>query len=232
MTSLVSGNNNDKKIFVPRAEPRPNFTWVFVGASGYGKTVSTIQVARLWRKNNPRKKIYYFDPKGDIKSSGILRDGDVEIPRGMRDFGAVLCRQKPDKSFYHHDFLLILDDYKAILTDDRTPASFLDFLAFAREMNVDVILSTHSPALVIERLSYYVTHYSIYFTQGSAGKFSDKCANYVACEQSRILINKYVMTYGKGAYPNFPYIEVSTLNEAVVTPVNVVKSKMESILHQ
>lgn len=215
-----------------KKEPRPNFIWAFLGASGYGKTITSIEVAKKWRANNPGKKIYVFDPKGDIQASGILRKSDLSIPRGMKHFGHILTKQTPDKKFIHRDFLLILDDYKAILTDDRTPDSFLDFLYFAREMNVDVILSTHSPALIIPRLAYYVTHYSIFYTLGSAGGFSEKSANFVTCEQARIWINKYVMEYGKcmHQFPNFPHIEVDSMNDRSVTLKNMDKEKMMALV--
>lgn len=211
--------------------PRGNFVWAYSGASGYGKTAQEIQTAKLWLKYNPRKSIIAFDPKGDIEKSGILVAGrDKIIPRGMKDFGHELTRQTSDKKFVYNDFLLILDDYKAILTDDKTPESFLDFLCFARQMNADVILSTHSPSLIIPRMAYYITHYSIFYSQGASGGFEKKSSNYVACEQARILINKYVSEYGKGEYPNFPHIEVDSANEKDLFLVNIDEKKMMKLV--
>lgn len=212
---------------------RGNFNWAFIGASGYGKTADSIVKATKWRKYNPRKKIYSFDPKGDLAKSGLLINGfDYDIPVGFKDFGEELTKRRADKTFVHRDFLLILDDYKAILTEDRTPESFLTFCLFAREMNVDVILSTHSPALIIPRLAYYITHYSIFYSQGSAGGFQKKSNNYVACEQARILINKYVTEYGKGIenFPNFPHIVVEGINDKSIDCVNIDKQKMLKLL--
>lgn len=212
---------------VKTVETRETVVWDFLGSSGYGKTVSKIEHARIWRHFNPTKKIYAFDPKGDIKKSGLLRPGfDIEIPIQMVDFGNELIKQNADQTFIHKNFLLILDDFRVLVTRDRIPDSFYKFLAFAREMNADVFLSAHSPQLIQPRLSTFITHHSIFFSGGSGGKFHPETDNYLCCEQARISINKYVRAYGKGQYPNFPHMVVERNNDRVIHNENIDKAKM------
>lgn len=201
----------------PNAIPqgtRENFIWAFIGANGTGKTVESMKLARAWRKANPRRKIICFDPQGVFTRELLDKDKDILIKRGMKDFGKELTKELPNGQGYkYRDYLLIIDDYKMLCTDDRTNEGFLDLLALRRIVNCDIILSTHSPKLILERLSYYVTHYSIYFTSAAEGGFDKKANNYALCEKASRIINKYVLTYGKGQYPFFPYIMVHSKSD-------------------
>lgn len=211
---------------------RKNFVWAFIGANGTGKTVTSLEIARAWRKYNPRRKIIAFDPQGILEREILSAEyGDITIPRGYKDWAKKLTTEIAPHKYMYDNYLLFIDDYRMLCTDDRTDSGFLDLLALRRYINCDIILSTHNPSLILERLSYYVTHYSIYFTAAAEGGFDKRTANYANCEKACRLIRQYVIENGMGTYPKFPYALV-VANKKNIEMFNVDKAKMMNVINK
>jgi len=211
---------------------RKNFVWAFIGANGTGKTVTSLQLARAWRKYNPRRRIIAFDPQGVLEASLLDKGcGDLVIPRGEKNWAKILTREIAPHQYQFTNYLLFIDDYKMLCTDDRTNEGFLDLLALRRFINCDIILSTHNPSLILERLSYYVTHYSIYFTSAAEGGFDKKTANYANCEKACRIVRQYVMQEGMGTYPRFPYALVTDRKKEIQL-YNMDKKKVMDIIQR
>lgn len=189
---------------------RKNFVWAFIGANGTGKTVTSLQLARAWRKYNPRRRIIAFDPQGVLERELLDAScGDILIPRGLKNWAKILTKEIAPHQYQYTNYLLFIDDYRMLCTDDKTDSGLLDLLALRRFINCDVIVSTHNPSLILERLSYYVTNYSIYFTSAAEGGFDKRTANYANCEKACRIVRQYVIQHGMGSYPKFPYALVT-----------------------
>lgn len=171
---------------------------------------------------------------GFFEKAGLV---DILIKPSNKDWAKTLCKQEKDGSFKFANTLLILDDYRQLHPHDSMDTGFLDLLHLRARMNMDIIYIVHAPKLVLERLAYYTTHFSIFFTLSQNKGFSDKIGNYIACQKASIMINKYVVAYdllnkGTEIYPNFPYIIVKGDNDSVVQPVNIDKRKLLTLLNQ
>lgn len=115
--------------------------------------------------------------------------------------------------------LLILDDYRLLLPKSQASQELAELLAFRAQWNIDIIYICHSPALVLNILTYYTTHYYIFYTLAQKNSFEKKIPHYELCETARNYINKYVRFHPehKGNYPNFPHIVVDAMNEKLIT---------------
>ena len=112
--------------------------------------------------------------------------------------------------------LLILDDYRTLHEQDKAEAWLLYLLQARSEQNIDIMYSIHNPALVINMLTYFTTHYYIFYTQVQEGGWKKKIPNYTTCMAVSNYVNKYVKIYGRGKYPDFPYMIIDNENEEVI----------------
>lgn len=190
-----------------------------------------------WKKANPRGKIIGFDPHDVLKREGLLTnyitENDVNWAEILMTRICIGCKaiKHPEREnctrcgknkwiFKFQNSLLAADDYRNLLTANSTPADVLSLLGMKRRIGLDMIYIMHNPKLLLERLSYYCTNFSIFATESTAGDFSDKISKYVPCQKAANLINQYVAELGgvdsdryKSMYPNFPYIMISNDND-------------------
>jgi len=195
---------------------RTNFMFGFIGHNRTGKTSIAKEIAKQWKLTRPDGYIIAFDPQSkfnDLADEFILQN---EV------------RTWVDKVISHRKVLLILDDYRTLHTKSIADESLLTLMSLRCEYNIDIIYITHNPALVLNIFTYYTTHYFIFFTQSLMGSFEKKIPNYTCCQAAVTQINNYVKTYGKGDYPNFPYIVVDVQNE-ILTAQNIDYNKIKKI---
>lgn len=190
-----------------------------------------------WKEVNLDGKIIGFDPHDVLRKTGILTNtisandnnwAEILMTRVCRNCNKIkhpqkeLCVKcgKNNWFFKFQNSLLVLDDYRNLLTANSTPSDVLSLLGMKRRIELDMMYSMHNPKLLLERLSYYVTHYSIFATESTAGDFSDKIPKYVPCQKAANFINRYVEELGgvdseryRSMYPNFPHILITNEND-------------------
>jgi len=223
---------------------RNNFVWAFIGKSGAGKTVTAKQVAKDWksarfrmRRRGEGGKIFAFDPHdafygiADIKIDAKDEDwASVIIMEVCKSCGkrkkTSVCSKCGSTKFYfpYANSLIILDDYRTLLKSNQMPPDFLDLLALRRRLNLDIIYMVHNPKLILERLSYFSTHFSVFRTEANADDFADKIQKFLTCQRASILVNAYVRLFDEkgynALYPNFPYVFVQNDSDQLF-PMNM-----------
>lgn len=228
---------------------RPNFCWAFIGANTVGKTPTAILLSKEW-KAKKKGVVIAFDPQYKFEEQKIVdftikTNGDIiELKSGLKcnsiahdkndkpyvkDWAEELITENSDKTFKWAHSLLILDDYRGLHPNDRTDPKFVELLALRVKINMDIIYICHNPMMILERLSYYTTNFSIFYTESDAGDFQKRVPKYVECQRAAILINKYVMKFGRGKYPNFPHIQVYTENTGLKL-INIDRNKFKQII--
>lgn len=211
-----------KKIIKTPMEKRQPFLWSMIGHTGTGKTSTAVQMCKDWKKAYKGKKIIGFDPHDILRREKLI---DYYISARDENWAEIIMTQecnncnrtkdpqkerctKCGKSVFRYKFansLLVLDDYRSLLQSDKTPSDFMDLLMLRRRIGIDIIYICHNPKLIHVRLAYFTTHYSIFYTESHAADFSDKIPKYADCQKAANLVNQYVLSYGRGAYPDFPY---------------------------
>ena len=176
---------------------RLNLLWGFIGTNRTGKSVVARSFAELWRENNPDGIIVSFDPQKRFKGLS-----DWEIEADDDDWCVKLLELR--------NALIILDDYKIIHERNQPMKGLGKLMAHRADYNLDIIYICHNPSLILNLLTYYTSHYFLFYTEAMDGSFQKKIMNYKLCINGQRLINKYVNTFGRGKYPKFPYVIVDT----------------------
>jgi hypothetical protein len=183
---------------------RNAFLTIFLGHNRVGKTTVARRLALAYRKANPSNVIYRFDPQNkfsDIPGTVAIVDNDWEYMLNKKD-----C-------------LIILDDYRMLLSDDKLDKNFLRLLALRDEHGIDIILITHHPDLIHQRISYYTTELFIFY----CNKSDDTSSSTKLCNSGRVLgliddVNKYCHDRGSkyGDNPgDFIYLTYDNLEDTV-----------------
>lgn len=194
-----------------KLKDRECFCWFFIGHNRTGKTVGAMDLIKIYKKNNPKNNIIAFDPQNRLKNVA----NDFIYSENWEDYF------KEDKQTLNiSDTLFVLDDYRALMDKDTTDKYFLKMLMLRNEYGLDFIFITHNPKLILERISYYISHFSIYYVSGDNSSFvkSDKLACGSDLMQVSTFVNNYVRKHGKGSYSenkNFRFAFVDTINESV-----------------
>lgn len=188
-----------KKQVSEKISKRVVFLWGFIGTNRTGKSVIARRCAEIWKKSRPDGMIVGFDPQK--RFVGLL-DGEIDP-------------EDPDWCVKLHelrDALIILDDYR-LINEKPTPVEGLAKLMYHRaDWGIDIIYICHNPSLILNLLTYFTSHYFLFYTESMDGSFQKKIMNYKLCITGQRLINKHVKTYGRGEYPYFPYVMVDTEN--------------------
>ena len=176
---------------------RESFCWGFIGDNRTGKSVTAEEIARDWRLSRPNGTIISHDPQKRFKNVT-----DFYIPTGKKDWHTECAKQT--------DCLLILDELRLLHPNPKAEDGLMTLMANRGENNIDIIYIVHNPSLVLELFTYFTGMYFIFYTNSKIGGFQKKIPNYTLAHAASYYINKYVRMYGKGEYPDFPYIIVDT----------------------
>lgn len=206
------------------ASKRNNFILFFIGHNRTGKSVLAKEVAKAYKSGHKKKSIISFDPQSrfkDVSNKTISQEKWQEFFDPATD--------KPNI----HDTLFILDDYRSLMMSDRIDPHFLKLLTFRNEYGLDFIFITHSPKLIVERISYYITHFALFYTAGDADAFSHakKVQNIETVAQCRDFVNRYVKEHGRGKYEtgkNFPFAFID-LEQEKIDLVNMPKAEINNL---
>ena len=200
---------------------RNNFIVFFLGHNRTGKSVMALEMAKSYRKKfGKKKKIISYDPQSrfkDISDDIIYKE---EWEQYFDDNG------KPTIS----DTLFILDDYRGLMPRDTLNDWFLKLLMQRNEYGLDFIFIIHSPKLIIERISYYITHFALFYTAGDEDGFrtAKKMPSVGDVAQCSQFVNKYVKEHGRGEYKDlsFPFAFIDTESESIKL-INMDKAKVD-----
>jgi len=181
-----------------------NYCIAIIGTNRTGKSVTAREIAIKWREKN-EGEIWAFDPQNrfqEIATNFVyMHDKDW-------------CK----KALKLKNGLLILDDYKLLpgLRKHQPSDEFAELIYFRAQRNVDIIYICHNPALLMNFITYFTSHYFIFYTESLDGSFERKIPNYILCKQASHLINDYVKHLGRGNYPNFPHIIVDAERQKII----------------
>lgn len=215
------------------AERGNNYNNIFIGYNRTGKSSVALTHAHLWLLNNPGGIIGGYDPQRRFRH---LMDPRFLIQAGERDWwdNKKGERKKSKKLPLNQlrNALLVFDDYRGINRANTMFPELYALMEFRAEYNIDLIFVCHSPALVLEGLAPYISHYYIFYTKGRQAKFEDKIENYEECTAAAEIMKKYIADYPvlienpKQFYkPDtgmhlFPHIVVDTAT-GTLTPINL-----------
>jgi len=183
---------------------REAFVWFLLGVNRSGKSVTALEILRNVVPHKAR--VVKFDPQGRFAEF----EGE-KIWTEEHEEGGTIWRNYEQ----YTNTLFILDDYRELMGKNTLDADFLKLMSQRAENGNDFVFITHHPKLIIERLSYYITHVFLFNTPASmksmlTGKLSaaDSLAEVVE------VIHRYCID-NPPTYPNFPYAYVSTLEGSV-----------------
>lgn len=186
-----------------RIAKRKNFFGMFIGTNRTGKSVTARQYAEKWKIHNPEGFILAFDPQDNFENIA-----DEFIVVGQKNWEQVATNKR--------NALLVFDDYRLLNMKNTPYNAFIQLMNYRAKWNVDIIMVTHSPSLVLAYFAFYVTDYFIFYTQTQKDTFERKIPNYQVCLDSSELINAYVKMHGRGEYPKFPHIIVNNDSDNIV----------------
>lgn len=195
---------------------RKNFVIGMIGANATGKTSITKEIVSDWKNSRPGQMVVGFDQHRQL---GDLIDFYIN---------------PDDKDWAYHiwkkckNCLVIMDDYKALVPNYVPTNGMRNIFIDRRHHNIDIIYSCHSPGNVIDMLTDFTTHYYIFHTKNTEGKFKDKMPNAELCIAASRAVNKYTSLYGLGKHQldreysgqKFPYIIANTETQKL-TAVNM-----------
>lgn len=223
---------------------RQPFLWAYIGHTGTGKTSTAIQTAKDWKKAYKGQKIIGFDPHDILRKEKLL---DYYISAKDKNWAemimtqiCVTCKKAKDpekerckkcgKNNFIYKFansLLILDDYRSLLQSDRTETDVMDLLMLRRRIGLDWIYVCHNPKFILNGFAPFTTHYSIFYNESHPSNFSEKIPKSSDCRKASNLVNQYVMEFGRGSYPTFPYVLVRPETSDELELINMDSDKIE-----
>lgn len=196
---------------------RNNFVDIWIGHNRTGKSALVLELAKSYKKSHKKNKIISYDPQGRFK--------DVSDTRIYTENWEQFFNEKGQLTIY--DTLFILDDYRGLMHKDTLDSKFLEMLMLRNEYGLDFCFVCHSPKLILERLSYYLTHVNLFYTSGDKDGFkaSKKLMNIETIVQCREIINSYVVANNRGEYKKnghhtFPFIRLD-MEEENISLVNM-----------
>ncbi len=205
------------------AKIRAVFFFMFIGYNRTGKSVTAQQLANEWRMANPHGIIAGYDPQHRFKH---LIDPNYKLYAGEDGWWygkgeyAKSGRQSLSKL---RNALVVIDDMRGLNPSHNTSKDLGRLMEFRAEYSIDIIMIVHSPGLILEGISTFVSHWYIYLTKGRKAKFEDKIENFEECQLAADLMRRYGEDFpsiledpeqfydesGKGNH-TFPHIVIDT----------------------
>lgn len=201
---------------------RKAFLYHLVGHNRTGKSTVALKIAERYKQSHPNNRIVSFDIQGrfrHISNEFITDEKDLEAYEKRR-----VKRT-----------LFIFDDYHNLI-DERVSKSLLLLLGQRNEWGLDFIFITHSPELIRKKVSYYITHYLLFYTAGSLSYFKKKTEDPERVIKCKKIIDNVWLSLSEEEqdklYPDFPYIliEFASRKDRAVNfekPISLIKNKNE-----
>jgi len=160
----------------------------FVGYNSTGKTSIANKYAKTYHTNNPKLTIAGYDPQKKFTDLINPKYSIASEEKGWwgnteEDIKKRLQAKKYPLNILRNS-LIVLDDYRSMFKGDNIPSDLLRLMEFRFEHGLDIILSCHSPGMILERFTPYISHYYIFYTKGKEDKFEAKMENYVECQRA------------------------------------------------
>lgn len=195
---------------------RKNVVIGLIGANRTGKTVTEFELAQNWKYAKPSQKIIGYDPQRQLTE--LI---DFHINPDEKNWALHIWKKCTNS-------LIVMDDYKSLVPNYIPTPGMRQMFIDRCYHNNDYLYSCHSPGNIMDMLTEYTTHYYIFHTKNTEGKFKDKMPNSELCIGASRAVNKYVSLYGLGKHPKdpdfrgqrFPYIIVNTESQKL-TAVNM-----------
>lgn len=200
-------------MFFSKRSFRSNFIFGFIGVNKTGKSSTVLEIAKAWKKNNKKKKIWAYDPQRIFYASKII---DKFLDISSENWASECCELR--------NGLLIIDEIKLLMPNPQhTPKEVSRLLINCFFWNLDIIFTTHNPSLIPEIFSFYTTHLFIFLTFTKSGGFSKKTPNSYLNEKAGSTVNKYVSIHGRGKHKedinyegqDFPFAIVDNENQKI-----------------
>lgn len=230
--------------------PRQNMVRLDFGENSCGKTPTQIYDLTAYQKIYPNKNYIVFEGQDkfrDAHDRGQLRV-DFFIKKGNKGWAGTgknglqeFREPTPGNKIYRFAHsVLVVDDFKLLLSGHDTPADFLGLFALrpSPKFNMEMWFSCHEPRNILEGIAGYPTHYHVYRNNASRSQFEDKILGcYRECVQASFVVNEYSRLY-PGHYdvqthtPYFPHIVVEKDNPLPLRYVNMDTIKLKPILDE
>jgi len=165
---------------------------MFIGYNSTGKSSVARMFANLYHQNNPQNTIAGYDPQNRFKD---LLNPKYKLSMEEKGWWMGTDDRKKEGRYplrILRNALFVGDDYRGINRAWTMSKDLAYLMEFRMEYGIDSLMVCHSPALVLEGLTPYISHYHIFYTKGKEDKFEAKMENYVECQRANELIKEYV----------------------------------------
>ncbi len=193
---------------------------VIIGHNNTGKTSFAKKLIEGFNKRRDlatsKKKYpsnYYKLAVYDVQDQfgDYMREGDMSIRTSDKDWCKKLLKMRKG--------MVVLDDYKVLIPNDTMSEDLLNLLQFRAEYGLDIVLIVHNPQLILQRLSYYIDTYCLFYTAGNKDSFKGRLSGSDRLIELKKMIDNEYKSYSPLAYsklyPNFPFIYYNGKNEKV-----------------
>lgn len=198
---------------VKQTKQKENFVTCIVGTNRSGKLTLAKQRAKAWKKENKTGKVLAFDPTDNFITCGFVD----EIIK-YKNWAKFLCEQNKDGSYKYANSLLGLNTYRMLNPSEKLDEQFQNLLHNTGAINMDIIVTVHSPKFIHLRLSHFITDYCMLPTL-DLDQFDDNQYQPENLNNIKEIINRYQGIANpegkKKFYPKFPHINYNTKNSTV-----------------
>ncbi len=164
-----------------------------IGHNRVGKTSIERDMIKSYRKTKPsHHKVFAFDPQRKLQD---LIDRKIDNGRNIYN----IVDNDWEYFFERRDFLLVIDDYRFLLDDDKLDKNFYKLMSLRDENGIDIILSMHHPEMIHKKVAFYVTDFFLFYTVMSddTSDCRRKLMNADVILFIMDSINKYVAIHGR-----------------------------------
>lgn len=221
---------------------RPVICYMFIGYNRTGKSSVMKDYATKWRISNPTNIIAGYDPQQRFTH---LMDQRYRLSLGEKGWwmGNETRRKNGRLPLTNlRNALVILDDMRGLNPSYNTSEDLSRLMEFRAEYSIDIMMVIHSPGLLLEGISMFISAWFIFYTKGRKAKFEDKIEDYEECTAAANIMKKYVKDYPSiTKRPDqfydpvngnrFPHIIVDT-SDGVLIPQNINKEWLEKNMHE
>lgn len=195
-------------------DKRNNFLYIFIGTNRTGKSTTARKQVIKWRKNNPNKLVYGYDPQRRFRKSPVGTNPNLDTYSAVDLIDVHINPENLNWALEmqeRRDCLLLIDDFRKLHEDSRPIEGLKKLMYDYCDFNIDIMTIFHNPIDVLTCIGGHATHYFIFMTNETDGQFKQKMPNATLCKLASNMVNEYVRKHGRGGPENgykFPYIRI------------------------